>query len=295
MAITGASGLVGSALASRLRRDGCTVVPVVRRKPNSHEIGWSVVENRIDHGAFDDIDVVVHLAGAGIADKRWSAAYKNELWTSRSVGTQLIAGAVASARKPPSVLLSSSSIGYYGPSQSEMFDESSAPGEGFLADLCVAWEEAAMVAASEQTRVVTMRTGLVLSADGGALGKQLPIFRLGLGGKIGDGTQRISWISIGDMVEAILHLMTSELSGAVNVSAPNPTSNAEFAKALGRQLRRPTILPIPKFAPSILLGRELCENLLFTGQNVVPAALQNDGFSFGEPTIESAFQALLPR
>lgn len=293
IAITGSSGLIGTALSRRLNAEGHDVVAVVRRQPNDNEIGWSVAENRIDDNAFDGVDAVVHLAGAGIGDHRWTDDYKRELLESRTVGTALIAEAVRSASRPPSVLLSGSAIGFYGSSPTTEFEETDASGEGFLADLCVAWEAAASPADTEHTRVAFLRTGIVLSADGGALKKQLPLFKFGLGGKMGAGDQWQSWISIDDEVEAIVHLLGSDVSGPVNLTAPNPVTNADFTTTLGDVLGRPTFLPIPKFGPKLVLGGELADNLLFSGQKVLPTTLQNDGYEFRHPDLEAALRAVL--
>lgn len=293
IAVTGASGLIGTALSRRLKADGHDVVPVVRRAPGDNEIGWSVDEKRIDDGAFDGIDAVVHLAGAGIADKRWTDSYKQEILTSRTVGTALVAQAVNDATNGPKVLLSGSAMGYYGTSATETFTETSPAGTGFLADVCEAWESSAAPAQRDGTRVGFLRTGLVLSADGGALKKQLPLFKLGLGGKMGSGDQWQSWIHIDDEVGAIVHLLTSDVVGPVNLTAPNPVPQAGFADTLGDVLGRPTFLPIPKFGPKLLLGGELADSLLFTGQNVVPAVLENDGYTFAHPTLDGALRDLL--
>jgi uncharacterized protein (TIGR01777 family) len=295
IAITGASGLIGTALSHRLTTDGHDVVPVVRRAPGDNEIGWSVSENRIDDGAFDGIDGVVHLAGAGIGDHRWTDDYKREILESRTVGTALVANAVTAATNGPKVLLAGSAIGYYGASPDATFDETSPVGTGFLAEVCDAWETAAAPATGGDVRVPLLRTGIVLSADGGALKKQLPLFKFGLGGKMGSGHQWQSWIHIDDEVSAIVHLLTSDMDGAVNLTAPNPVTNAEFTKTLGDVLGRPTFLPIPKFGPKLVLGGELSDNLLFSGQKVVPTALQADGFEFAHPTLDGALRDLLKK
>ena len=295
IAITGSSGLIGTALSRRLTDDGHEVVPVVRSSPGDNQIGWSISEKKIDEQAFDGIDAVVHLAGAGIGDKRWTDAYKKEILESRTIGTELVAQAVSSASNPPSVLLSGSAIGYYGASPTAEFDETSPLGDGFLAEVCDAWEAAAAPAQDGDTRVVFLRTGIVLSADGGALKKQLPLFKFGLGGKMGSGEQWQSWISIDDEVSAILHLLSSDVSGPVNLTAPEPVTNAEFTKTLGGVLGRPTFLPIPKFGPKLLLGGELAENLLFTGQKVLPTVLERDGYEFAHRDLESALRHLLGR
>ncbi|MEM1334628.1 MAG: TIGR01777 family oxidoreductase [Actinomycetota bacterium] len=295
IAITGSSGLIGTALTTALRDAGHEAVPIVRRAPGDDEIGWSITERRIDDGAFDGIDAVVHLAGAGIGDKRWTDAYKEEVLESRTVGTALVAQAVNEATNPPKVLLSGSAIGFYGSSRDATFEESDPAGAGFLAEVCEAWESSAAPAQARDTRLVFLRTGIVLSADGGALKKQLPLFKLGLGGKFGDGGQWQSWISIDDEVSAIIHLLDSDVVGPVNLTAPNPVTNAEFVDTLGSVLKRPTFLPIPKFGPKLVLGGELAENLLFTGQRVLPSALEADGYEFHHPTLESALRHLLGR
>ena len=293
IAITGASGLIGAALSRRLKEDGHDVVPVVRRAPGDNEIGWSVADNRIDDGAFDGIDAVVHLAGAGIGDHRWTDAYKREILESRTVGTALVANAITAATDGPKVLLSSSAIGYYGESTDATFDEQSPVGTGFLAEVCEAWEMAAAPATTDEVRVAFLRTGIVLSAEGGALKKQLPLFKFGLGGKMGSGNQWQSWIHIDDEVAAIVHLLTSAVGGPVNLTAPNPVTNAEFTDTLGDVLGRPTFLPIPKFGPKLVLGGELADNLLFSGQKVVPTVLEQDGFTFSHPTLDGALRDLL--
>ncbi len=269
IAITGASGLIGTALSRRLQDDGHDVAPVVRRAPGDNEIGWSVAENRIDDGAFDGVDAVVHLAGAGIGDHRWTDDYKREILDSRTVGTALVANAVAAATNGPKVLLAGSAIGYYGASPTTTFDETSPAGTGFLADVCDAWEAAAAPGTGSGARLALLRTGIVLSAEGGALKKQLPLFKFGLGGKMGSGDQWQSWIHIDDEVAAIVHLLTADIEGPVNLTAPNPVTNTEFTKTLGDVLGRPTFVPIPKFGPKLVLGGELADNLLFSGQKVV--------------------------
>jgi len=293
IAITGASGLIGTELSRRLEASGHEVVPVVRSVPGDNEIGWSITENRIEDGAFDGFDGVVHLAGAGIGDKRWTDEYKREILHSRTVGTALVANAVTSAKDGPGVLLSGSAIGIYGASPTATFDERSPVGTGFLAEVCEAWEAAAAPATGDGTRVVFLRTGIVLSTDGGALKKQLPLFKFGLGGKMGSGDQWQSWIHIDDEVGAIEHLLTSSVGGPVNLTAPNPVTNATFTDTLGDVLGRPTILPIPKFGPKLLLGGELADNLLFSGQQVLPTVLAADGYEFAHPTLDGALRDLL--
>ncbi len=294
--ITGASGLIGRALTTELQAQGHTVVAAVRRQPRRNdEIMWNPTEGILDPSAFDGVDAVVHLAGAGIGDKRWTEAYKKEVLESRTLGTALLAKTMASLEHKPSVFLSGSAIGYYGAAGDEKFDETSPAGQGFLADVCVQWEKEAQPAIDAGIRTVFLRTGIVLSPKGGALKKQLPLFKLGLGGRFGNGRQWQSWISINDEVNAIIHLLTSTLSGPVNLTAPEPVTNADFTKTLASVVSRPAIVPIPSFGPKLLLGGELADALLYTGQRVIPAALTRDGFVFAHQTLDVALRALLKK
>jgi uncharacterized protein (TIGR01777 family) len=296
IAITGASGLIGTALAHALVAAGHVPVPVVRGRPGDGEIGWAPAEGRLDPAERAGLDAVVHQAGAGLADPPRPHEFKRELVDSRTKGTALLSEAIAAADDGPRVLLSGSAIGYYGARGDEELDEASAPGDGFLADLCVRWEQATGMAAAAGVRVVHLRTGIVLSAKGGALKKQLALFKFGLGGKVAGGDQWQSWISIDDEVAAIIGLLASDRSGAVNLTAPNPVTNAEFADMLGTVLKRPTVLPIPRFGPRLVLGSELAESLLFTGQRVMPTVLLADiGFKFEHPDLESALRTILGR
>ncbi len=303
VAITGSSGLVGTALISHLESVGHSPVRVVRSSAGPDEIGWSPNDTADLDAAtallaeqLEGIDAVVHLAGAGIGDKRWTDDYKRVLVESRTRGTALIAGAIAACDNGPKVLLSGSAVGFYGARGDEDLDETSTPGTGFLADLTVEWEQCTEPAAAAGARVVFLRTGIVLSAKGGALKKQLPLFKLGAGGRIGSGQQWWSWISIDDEVRAIVHLLTADITGPVNLTAPQPTTQADFADTLGTVLKRPTFLPTPKFGPKLLLGGELAENLLFTGQKVHPRVLQDDDdFTFEHPDLETALRAVLGR
>lgn len=296
VAITGASGLIGTALVAALGRAGHRPLRVVRKGTGgTDEIVWNPTAGTIDAERLEGVDAVVHLAGAGIADHRWTDAYKRTLVESRTTGTGLIARTVAGMRRPPRVLLSGSAIGYYGARGDEELTEESAPGEGFLADLCVQWEAATKPAEDAGVRVAHLRTGIVLSRDGGALKKQLPLFKWGLGGRMGNGRQWQSWISIADEVGAIVHLLTADVSGGVNLTAPNPVTNMEFTKALAGALRRPVFLPVPSFGPKLLLGGELADNLLFTGQRVLPAKLTGSGYVFKHATIDAALRGTLDR
>jgi uncharacterized protein (TIGR01777 family) len=292
--ITGASGLIGQALSQELIARGHTTVAAVRRAPRRNdEVQWDPQSGVMSPDAFQGVDAVVHLAGAGIGDKRWTDSYKMEILESRTRGTRLLAETMASLEVKPSVFLSGSAIGIYGVRDDEELTEQSAIGSGFLADVCRDWEAAAAPATQVGIRTVLLRTGIVLSPKGGALKKQLPLFKLGLGGKFGNGKQWQSWISITDEVNAIIHLLTSSVSGPVNLTAPQPVTNTDFTRTLASVVSRPAIVPIPSFGPKLLLGGELANALLFTGQRVLPSVLSNDGFQFTHPTLESALRALL--
>ena len=294
--VTGASGLIGSALVPALEKEGHSVLRAVRREPRGdRERRWDPAAGSLAPGFLDGVDAVIHLAGAGIGDKRWTDAYKREILESRTKSTSLLAGAIADAAVKPKVFLSGSAIGIYGPRDGETLDESSSHGEGFLADVCEQWESATRAAENAGVRTVHLRTGIVLSRSGGALKKQLPLFALGLGGKFGNGSQWQSWISIDDEVGAIVHLLGSTLSGPVNLTAPEPVTNADFTRTLGRVMRRPAFQRIPAFGPALLLGKELADALLFTGQRVVPGALQRDGYAFRHSSLEQALRGILGR
>jgi hypothetical protein len=293
--VSGSSGLIGTALRARLATAGHEVVRLVRSAPGPGEVRWDLQARTIDRSALEGIDAVVHLAGAGIGDKRWSEAYKREILDSRVVGTTLLAEALAGMERRPAVLLSGSAIGVYGSRGDEELDEASAPGTGFLADVCTAWEAATAPAEAAGIRVVHLRTGIVLSPAGGALKKQLPLFRFGLGGRFGSGRQWQSWISLDDEIGAIEHLLAAPVSGAVNLTAPAPVTNREFTQTLARVLKRPAFLPVPAFAPKLLLGAELVQNLLLDGQRVLPRRLLDDGYAFAHADLETALRALLRR
>ena len=293
VAITGSSGLVGSALVEKLNEAGHRVTRVVRRQPEIGEMRWDPSKGTIQDGALNGVDAVVNLGGAGIGDKRWTDDYKRELVDSRLRGTKLLAETIAGSETKPTVLLSGSAIGIYGARGDEELVETSELGVGFLAELCEDWEAATAAATAAGVRTVHLRTGIVLSPTGGALKKQLPLFKFGLGGKMGSGKHWQSWVSIDDEVGAIIHLLTSQISGAVNITAPHPVTQGEFAQTLARVLSRPAFLPIPSFGPKILLGAELADNLLFTGQRVLPAALSADGFTFRHRELEPALRELL--
>ena len=293
--ISGASGLIGKSLVSQLQQHGHDVVRLVRRAANTGEIMWDPKAGVLDSSALEGTDAVIHLSGAGIGDKRWTSSYRREILESRTITTSLIANTIAKMNRKPSVFLSGSAIGIYGPRGDEQLNEVSTDGTSFLADVCKQWEDAAKPASDAGIRTVLLRTGIVLTTKGGALKKQLPLFQLGLGGKFGNGKQWQSWISIDDEVGAIEHLLTANVSGAVNLTAPNPVTNAEFTSTLARVVKRPAFLPIPPFAPKAILGGELADALLFTGQRVIPAALNASGYQFVHPTLEVALRALLKK
>lgn len=293
--ISGASGLIGKPLVKKLSLAGHEVVQLVRRTPNANESRWNPATGQIDASVIDGADAVIHLSGAGIGDRRWTTKYKQELVESRTKSTSLLASTIANCAKKPSVFLSGSAIGIYGPRGDEELTEQSSNGSSFLADICKQWEAAAKPAVDAGVRTVYLRTGIVLTPLGGALKKQLPLFKLGLGGKFGDGRAWQSWISLDDELAAIEHLLTAKVSGAVNLTAPNPVTNANFTKTLARTIKRLAILPIPKFGPQLLLGAELADALLFTGQRVMPAELLKSGFVFKHSTIEVALRALLKK
>ncbi|MGA0064710.1 MAG: TIGR01777 family oxidoreductase [Ilumatobacteraceae bacterium] len=288
--VSGASGLIGTELVGRLVRGGHEVMRLVRREARSGEVRWNPGVEDLASSVVDGIDAVINLSGAGIGDRRWTPAYKEEILRSRVVTTGSLACAIAGATRKPSVFLSGSAIGVYGARDDETLDENSSHGEGFLADVCEKWEAAA---AGAGVRTVLLRTGIVLSPRGGALKKQLPLFKLGLGGRFGSGSQWQSWISIDDEVRAIEYLLTAPVTGAVNLTAPTPVTNAEFTRTLAKVVKRPALLPIPSFGPKLLLGAELADALLFTGQRVVPTALTHSGFRFEHPTLDVALRHLL--
>ncbi|PHQ50333.1 TIGR01777 family protein [Streptomyces cinnamoneus] len=293
VAVTGSSGVIGGALVRSLEADGHRVVRLVRRAPRGEdEARWDPSRQYVAPGALEGCDAVVHLAGAGIGDHRWTAAYKKEIRDSRVHGTGTIAEAVASLAEPPRVLVSAGAIGIYPDAGDAVIDEDTPPGRGFLSDVCRDWEEATGAAAEAGVRTVVIRTGLVMSRQGGALGSLLPLFRAGLGGRIGDGAQYWSFIALSDHVAAVRHLLDSPgLSGPFNLTAPRPATNREVTEALGRVLKRPTLLPAPAPALRLALGEMAGEVL--ASRRVLPRRLEASGFSFAYPDAESAVRAAL--
>ncbi len=289
VAITGASGLIGSALSEALRRDRIEVRHLVRRQPaGPHEISWNP-GTPLDPAALDGVTAVVHLAGAGVGDHRWTESYKRTIRESRVLGTTTIARAVAGMADPVQVMVSASAIGYYGDTGATDVDESSPSGTGFLADVVREWEAAADPARQAGIRVAHPRTGLVVSSRGGAWQRMMPLFRAGVGGRLGSGQQYWSWISLRDTVAALRFLIDGSLAGPVNLTAPNPVTNAAVTEAMGEVLRRPTILPVPAFALRAVLG-EFSSEVLGSAK-VLPARLLESGFPWQDTTIADAIRA----
>jgi uncharacterized protein (TIGR01777 family) len=296
--ITGSHGFIGSELASTLRRAGHEVTPVVRSSPAGKQspgvVTWDINRGTIDAPALEGHDAVVHLAGAGLGDHRWTDAYKREIHDSRARGTALLCETLAKLEHPPRVLVSGSAVGWYGDRGEEELTEASSPGRGFLASVVRDWEAATEAARDAGIRVVRLRSGVVLDPRGGALKKQLLPFRLGAGGKLGSGRQWLSWIALEDEIAAILHLIRAEtLRGPVNATAPNPVPNAEFTEALGAALHRPTFLTVPPFALKLAFGGQMAEEMLLAGQRVLPRALEASGFTFKHQQVGEALRAML--
>jgi uncharacterized protein (TIGR01777 family) len=292
VAVTGSTGFIGSALVPALEQAGHEVARVSRGDGPSPR--WDPEADTIDAGALAGVDAIVHLAGESIGEKRWSPEQKQRILRSRTAGTNLIARTAAALDPKPSVLVSASAVGYYGDRGDETLTEESEPGQNFLADVVQAWEAATEPAASAGIRVVSHRTGVVLARKGGALGRMLLPFRLGLGGRVASGRQWMSWVSIDDVAAGYLYALTTpSLSGPVNLTAPAPVTNAEFTDTLGRVVRRPTILPTPLFPLKLIYGPELVEQLLVEGQRVLPNKLTASGFAFAHPTLEEALRAVL--
>lgn len=293
--VSGASGLIGGALVPFLTTGGHDVVRLARGRKRAGAVSWDPAAGSIDHAGLAGLDAVVHLAGENIAGGRWTVEKKARIRDSRVVGTRLLCEALAALPRPPQVLVAASAIGFYGDRGNDVVDEDSAPGAGFLADVCREWEAATAPAAAAGIRVVNLRFGVVLSGAGGALGTMLPPFRLGLGGPIGGGRQFMSWIAIDDVLDAILFaLATAALSGPVNAVAPGVTTNAELTATLGRVLSRPAVIPVPAFAVRLLFG-EMGDELLLSSTRVVPQRLEAAGFRFRFPALEPALRHLLGR
>jgi uncharacterized protein len=287
VAVTGSSGLVGSALVAHLKSEGYTVQRLVRRKPiAADEVAWDPQTGSVDLASLEGVDAIIHLAGAGVGDKRWTSKYKAEILNSRLLGTTAIANACTSLK--PTVFISASAIGFYGETGNRAVSEEDRGGDDFLAAVCREWEAAADLAVGART--VKVRTGLVLDPTGGALGRMLPLFRFGLGGKLGPGSQWWSWITLHDEVKAITHLLDADLEGPVNLTTPNPVTNQEFTGTLARALHRPALFPVPSFALKAALGGFSTE--ILGSKKVMPTKLLESGFAFDYPHLTSALTAL---
>jgi uncharacterized protein len=292
--ISGATGLIGSVLIPELEAGGHRITRLTRSPEGDDDIRWDPSAGKID-GTLEGIDAVVHLAGESIAEGRWTPEKKRRIMESRKEGTRLLAETLAELPTPPKVMVSASAVGYYGDRGNELLREDSRPGSDFLAEVCQAWEAAADPARQAGIRVVHPRFGIVLSPKGGALGRTLPIFKLGGGGRIGSGRQWWSWVALDDVVGAILHALTNDpVEGPVNVGSPNPLTNAEYTRVLGRVLNRPTIFPLPAPAARLALG-EVADALLLASQRMEPARLKETGYEFRYPELEDALRHLLGR
>lgn len=289
--VSGASGLIGSALVPALRADGHSVVRLVRHAPRAvDEVEWDPYADRLDPSALSGADAVVNLSGAGVGDRRWTSAYRRTLERSRVGSTATLSRGMATAEPRPRTLLSASAVGWYGNTGDRVVDESAPPGVGFLASLCHAWEAATEPAEQAGVRVAHLRSGLVLARRGGLLGRLVPLYRLGLGGRLGSGRQFWPWISMVDQIRAIRFLLANEaITGPVNLAGPEPVTNAEFTRALARVLHRPAPVPVPGFVLRVVLGGFADEGVL-AGQRVVPRVLEQAGFTFTHPTVADALR-----
>jgi uncharacterized protein (TIGR01777 family) len=294
VAVTGSTGLIGTALVSSLRDDGHRVTRLVRREPTAvDEVGWGPASGSLDPASLAGVDAVVHLAGEPIASRPWTKTQKQRIRDSRVQGTRLLADTLARMETPPSTLVASSGVNYYGDGGAQVLTEEHGPGDDFLAEVCQAWEGATGPASAAGVRVVNCRTGIVLSDAGGVLQIQLPLFKLGLGGKLGSGEQYMSWISRDDLVGVFRHALEDEtLAGPVNAVAPNPITNATFTETLGDALGRPTVLRVPHFAPKMVLGK-MADALLFASLRAVPARMEAAGYDFTDPQLEPALEAMV--
>ncbi|GAA3370610.1 TIGR01777 family oxidoreductase [Streptomyces sannanensis] len=293
IAVSGSSGLIGSALVRSLRADGHQVVRLVRRPARTgDEVEWAPGRQYVDTAGLVGCEAVVHLAGAGLGDRRWSEEYMREIRNSRVLGTAAVAKALASLDVPPKVLVSGSAVGYYGDTGDRAVDEGAPPGDGFLASVCVEWEEATAPAAEAGVRTAFLRTGLVIARGGGAWDRLFPLFKTGLGGRLGGGKQYWSFIALHDHIAAIRHIIDMEtLSGPCNLTAPEPVTNREVTAAMGRVLRRPTPFPVPASVLRLAIG-EFAGDVL-SSQRVLPRKLLDSGFSFAFPRIDEALRAAL--
>lgn len=295
VAVTGSSGLIGSSLVPFLTTSGHTVTRLVRREPTADdEVQWDAEGGRLDPGALEGVDAVVHLAGEPIGERRWTAQQKQRIRDSRVVSTRALAQAIGELDGGPRVLVCASGIHYYGDRGDETLDEASEAGDGFLAEVVRDWEAAADPAREAGARVAHVRTGILQDPAGGALGRVLPLFKAGVGGRLGSGQQWWSWISRDDLIGIYHHALTEEsVRGSINATAPNPVTNAEYTRILGKVLGRPTILPVPRFGPKLLLGAELAEELLFSSIRAQPRVAEQTGYAFRHRELEPALRELL--
>lgn len=293
--MSGAHGFVGKKLRASLTRDGHEVVRLVRRERvmGQPEVEWHPNQGRIDAQHIEGFDCFVHLAGESIASGRWTDEKKRKIRESRVRGTSLLSETIARLTHPPKIFVSASATGYYGDRANEVLNELSAPGKGFLSDVCIEWEDATTPAASSGTRVVKTRFGIILDADGGALEKMRTPFKLGVGGRIGDGTQWMSWIALDDVVAGLRFVIdNSAMTGPVNFVSPEPVTNAEFTETMGKVLSKPTIFPMPAFAARLAFG-EMADALLLASTRVEPKGLLESGFRFKYPELRSALTHML--
>jgi len=293
VAITGSSGLIGTSLVSFLSEKSVTVSKILRENPKDDNISWKPEDGDWNSAFTGGVDGIVHLAGENIASGKWTRKKKEKIRNSRIEGTKKLCEHILKLPTPPSVLVCASAIGYYGNRGVEFLNEGSSRGSGFLPDVCLGWEEAAESVSKAGVRVVSVRFGIVLSKDGGALAKMMTPFKMGMGGKIGSGTQYMSWVAMDDVTGAIYHtLVTGSLKGPVNVTAPNPVTNKEFTNTLGEVLKRPAVVPMPAFAAKLAFG-EMANDLLLASTKVAPKRLSDSGYEFQYPELENALRHIL--
>jgi uncharacterized protein len=291
--ISGATGMIGSALTRELESKGHQTTRLTRSPGSDDDVGWDPSAGEIDASRLEGVDAVVHLAGESIAEGRWTAERKRRILESRRLGTGLLARTIANLSEPPGVMVGASAVGYYGDRGNELLREDSGPGNNFLGEVCRVWEKAADPAREAGIRVVHTRFGIVLTPKGGALGTTLPIFKLGGGGRIGSGRQYWSWVALDDVVGSIIHALENDsVEGPINVGSPNPLTNAEYTKVLGKVLNRPTVFPLPAPAARLMLG-EIADELLLASARMEPAKLEETGYEFRYPELEDALRHLL--
>ncbi len=290
VAITGSSGFLGTELCRSLGADGLEVIRI-QRGPAS-PVRWDPEVGLIDSASLEGVDIVIHLAGEAIANRRWTKKQKEKILSSRVKGTALLSQTIARLDRQPKALLSASGIGFYGNRPNEVLTEASDAGQGFLVEVCRAWEQGTVPAEEAGIRVCHLRTSLVLGAGGGLLAKLLPLYRLGLGGRLGHGRQMMSWISLEDQIAAIRWLMNSTLDGPINMTSPNPVDNRRFTRSLAKSLGKPAFLAVPRSAARLAIGNGATDELVFSDANVLPQVLLDDGYSFTHPQVEDAFTAI---